>query len=293
MSGHIQKAAIRTSYFSIITNISLSIAKWLAGFFGNSYALIADAIESTTDIFSSFLVMMGLKYAQRPADENHPYGHGRIEPLVTFFVVGFLIVSATIIGYQSIININRPHELPAPWTLVVLGVIIVWKEISYRWVLQKSKETNSSSLKADAWHHRSDAITSVAAFLGIAIALILGPGFEAADDYAALFASGFILYNSYKIFRPALGEIMDEHIHPELVAEIRAIALTVDGIKGTEKCYVRKLGTQYNVDLHAIVDGYLTVAVGHDIAHRLKDAIMNQLPEVSNVLVHIEPECIH
>jgi cation diffusion facilitator family transporter len=293
MSGHIQKAAIRTSYFSIITNISLSIAKWLAGFFGNSYALIADAIESTTDIFSSFLVMMGLKYAQRPADENHPYGHGRIEPLVTFFVVGFLIVSATIIGYQSIININRPHELPAPWTLVVLGVIIVWKEISYRWVLQKSKETNSSSLKADAWHHRSDAITSVAAFLGIAIALILGPGFEAADDYAALFASGFILYNSYKIFRPALGEIMDEHIHPELVAEIRAIALTVDGIKGTEKCYVRKLGTQYNVDLHAIVDGYLTVAVGHDIAHRLKDAIMNQLPEVSSVLVHIEPECIH
>jgi cation diffusion facilitator family transporter len=293
MSSHIQKAAIRTSYFSIITNISLSIAKWLAGFFGNSYALIADAIESTTDIFSSFLVMMGLKYAQRPADENHPYGHGRIEPLVTFFVVGFLIVSATIIGYQSIININRPHELPAPWTLVVLGVIIVWKEISYRWVLQKSKETNSSSLKADAWHHRSDAITSVAAFLGIAIALILGPGFEAADDYAALFASGFILYNSYKIFRPALGEIMDEHIHPELVAKIRAIALTVDGIKGTEKCYVRKLGTQYNVDLHAIVDGYLTVAVGHDIAHRLKDAIMNQLPEVSNVLVHIEPECIH
>jgi cation diffusion facilitator family transporter len=293
MSSHIQKAAIRTSYFSIITNISLSIAKWLAGFFGNSYALIADAIESTTDIFSSFLVMMGLKYAQRPADENHPYGHGRIEPLVTFFVVGFLIVSATIIGYQSIININRPHELPAPWTLVVLGVIIVWKEISYRWVLQKSKETNSSSLKADAWHHRSDAITSVAAFLGIAIALILGPGFEAADDYAALFASGFILYNSYKIFRPALGEIMDEHIHPELVAEIRAIALTVDGIKGTEKCYVRKLGTQYNVDLHAIVDGYLTVAVGHDIAHRLKDAIMNQLPEVSSVLVHIEPECIH
>jgi cation diffusion facilitator family transporter len=293
MSGHIQKAAIRTSYFSIITNISLSIAKWLAGFFGNSYALIADAIESTTDIFSSFLVMMGLKYAQRPADENHPYGHGRIEPLVTFFVVGFLIVSATIIGYQSIININRPHELPAPWTLVVLGVIIVWKEISYRWVLQKSKETNSSSLKADAWHHRSDAITSVAAFLGIAIALILGPGFEAADDYAALFASGFILYNSYKIFRPALGEIMDEHIHPELVAKIRAIALTVDGIKGTEKCYVRKLGTQYNVDLHAIVDGYLTVAVGHDIAHRLKDAIMNQLPEVSSVLVHIEPECIH
>lgn len=293
MSSDKQVSAIRTSYFSIITNISLSIVKWLAGFFGNSYALIADAIESTTDIFSSILVMMGLKYAQRPADENHPYGHGRIEPLVTFFVVGFLIVSATVIGYQSIININRPHDLPAPWTLIILGLIIVWKEISFRLVLKKSKETNSSSLKADAWHHRSDAITSVAAFIGISIALILGPGYESADDYAALLATGFILYNSYKIFRPALGEIMDEHIHPEMVAKIRTISLTVEGIIGTEKCFVRKLGTQYNVDLHAIVDGSLTVAIGHEIAHKLKDEIMLQLPEVTSVLVHIEPECLH
>ena len=158
-----QQAAIRTTYFSIIGNTSLALIKGLAGFFGNSYALIADAIESTTDIFSSLLVLFGLKYAKRPADENHPYGHGKIEPLITFLVVAFLVTSATIIAYESIQNIQTPHKIPKPWTLLVLGVIIIWKEVSFRIVITKSKETNSSSLKADAWHHRSDAITSVMA----------------------------------------------------------------------------------------------------------------------------------
>lgn len=284
--------AIKASYFSIAGNAALAILKWLAGFFGNSYALIADAIESTADIFASFLVLLGLKYAQRPADENHPYGHGRIEPLVTFLVVGFLIVSATVIAYQSIINIGRPHDLPAPWTLIVLSAIIAWKELSYRIVMRRSKETNSSSLKADAWHHRSDAITSVAAFIGISIALICGKGYESADDFAALFASGFILYNCYKIFRPALGEIMDEHVYPELVEQIRIVALQVEGVAGTEKCYVRKSGMAFYIDLHAIVRGTLSVAEGHEIAHRLKDKLMSTFPDINNVLVHIEPEII-
>lgn len=172
-----EQTAIKATYFSIIGNFLLALLKWLAGYFGNSYALIADAIESTADIFSSFLVLLGLKYAKRPADENHPYGHGRIEPLVTFAVVGFLIISATIIAYESIQNIRTPHELPKPWTLFVLLAIIIWKEVSFRVVIKKSKETGSSSLRADAWHHRSDAITSVAAFIGISIALILGKGY--------------------------------------------------------------------------------------------------------------------
>lgn len=283
------KKAIKASYFSIAGNAALSVVKWLAGFLGNSYALIADAIESTTDIFASILVLLGLKYAQRPADENHPYGHGRIEPLVTFLVVGFLIVSATIIAYQSIINIGRPHELPAPWTLIVLGAIIAWKELSYRIVMKRSKETNSSSLKADAWHHRSDAITSVAAFIGISVALICGKGYESADDIAALFASGFILYNCYKIFRPALGEIMDEHVYPDMVEQIRTVALQVEGVAGTEKCYVRKSGMAFYIDLHALVKGTLSVAEGHEIAHRLKDKLMSTFPDINNVLVHIEP----
>ena len=284
-----EQTAIKATYFSIIGNTSLAIIKGFAGFFGNSYALIADAIESTADIFASFLVLFGIKYSNKPADENHPYGHGRAEPLITFLVVGFLITSATIIAYESVINIRTPHEMPKPWTLLVLGAIIIWKEYSFRVVLKRSIQTNSSSLKADAWHHRSDAITSVAAFLGISIALILGNGYESADDWAALFASGFIFYNSYLIFRPALGEIMDEHLYDDLIAQIRLISLQVEGIIDTEKCFIRKAGMQYHVDLHAIVDSNSTVKEGHDLAHKLKDTLREQIPELGHVLIHVEP----
>ena len=284
-----EQTAIRTTYFSIAGNTCLAILKGLAGFFGNSYALLADAIESTTDIFSSVLVLLGLNYANRPADKNHPYGHGRAEPLITFLVVGFLITSATIIAYESIKNIGTPHELPKSWTLLVLAPLIIWKEISFRLVMKKARETQSSSLKADAWHHRSDAITSISAFIGISIALYFGEGYETADDWAALFASGFILYNSYLIFRPALGEIMDEHLYDDLVETIRKVALSVDGIIATEKCLIRKSGMKYHVDLHATVDADITVKHGHEIAHRLKDTLQNDIPQLGNVLIHIEP----
>ena len=233
--------------------------------------------------------MFGIKYSNRPADKNHPYGHGRAEPLITFLVVGFLITSATIIAYESIINIGTPHDLPEPFTLFILAGIIIWKELSYQFVIKKSKETNSSSLKADAWHHRSDAITSITAFVGISIALIFGKGYESADDWAALFSSGFILYNSYLIFRPALGEIMDEHLYDDLIDEIRKVSLTVDGIIDTEKCFIRKAGMKYHVDLHAVVNASITVKVGHDIAHKLKDTLRREIPSLGHVLIHIEP----
>jgi cation diffusion facilitator family transporter len=283
-------AAIKATYFSIIGNAALAIIKGLAGFFGNSYALIADAIESTTDIFASFLVLFGIKYSNKPADENHPYGHGRAEPLITFLVVGFLITSATIIAYESILNIGTPHDLPKSWTLYILGAIILWKEYSFQLVIKRSKETNSSSLKADAWHHRSDAITSVAAFVGISIALFLGKGYESADDWAALFASGFILYNSFLIFRPALGEIMDEHLYDDLIDTIRLVAKEVEGIIDTEKCFIRKSGMKYHVDLHARVKATISVKEGHDLAHKLKDTLRAEIPELGHVLIHIEPD---
>jgi cation diffusion facilitator family transporter len=236
------------------------------------------------------LVLFGLKYASRPADDNHPYGHGRAEPLITFLVVGFLIVSALAIAYQSILNIQTPHELPKGWTLMILAPIIVWKEVSYRLVLKKAKQSNSSSLKADAWHHRSDAITSIGAFIGISVALIGGPGFETADDWAALFAAGFILYNSYLIFRPALGEIMDEHLYDDLLEDIRRVSLTVEGVSDTEKCFIRKAGMSYHVDLHAHVNAEITVREGHEIAHRLKDQLQKEIPQLRQILIHIEPE---
>ena len=283
------KEAIRTSYLSIAGNGCLALAKFLAGFFGNSYALIADAIESTADVFSSFLVLVGLRYAAKPADDNHPYGHGRVEPLTTFAVVGFLIVSATVIAYESIENIRTPHEVPEPYTLIVLAIIIAIKEFFYRFVSKKSEETNSSSLKADAWHHRSDAITSLTAFIGISIALVMGDGYESADDWAALVASGFILFNAYLILRPALGEIMDEHMYDDLIEDIRKSAYSVKGVLDTEKCFVRKTGMTFHVDLHINVAGDMSVKDGHDIAHKVKDKMLQDIPEIADVLIHVEP----
>ncbi|MGB8704964.1 MAG: cation diffusion facilitator family transporter [Gillisia sp.] len=281
--------AIKTSVLSIIGNTLMAIVKGLAGIFGNSYALIADAIESTTDVFSSLLVLLGLRYAAKPPDENHPYGHGRAEPLITFAVVGFLVISATIIAYESIEHIQTPHKLPKPYTLIVLGIIVIVKEIFYRVVSRRGKKANSSALQADAWHHRSDAITSLIAFIGISIALIMGKGYENADDYAALVASLIILYNAYKILRPALGEAMDEHMYDDLIEEIRKITEEVTEVHNTEKCYVRKTGMTYHVDLHIVVEATITVKDGHEIAHTVKDELLKNLPEIANVLIHVEP----
>ncbi len=281
--------AIRTVLFSMLGNAALAGIKFLAGIFGNSFALIADGIESTVDVFSSLLVLVGLKYAARPADENHPYGHGKAEPLITFLVVAFLIVSAFAIAWQAIQNIQTPHTLPSSWTLIVLGAIILWKETSYQLVMKRAKKLKSSSLKAEAWHHRSDAITSIAAFVGISVAIFGGEGFEVADDYAALIACGFILYNCYGIFRPALGEVMDENNYEDLTLKIRKIALKVNGVEGTEKCFIRKAGMKYHVDLHATVKGTLTVKEGHTISHALKDTLRKEIPELEHILIHIEP----
>lgn len=281
--------AIKATYLGIFGNIALALTKGIAGYLGNSYALIADAIESITAVFSSLMVLFGIKYSSRPADENHPYGHGRAEALVTFLVVGFLVVSATIIAYESIHNIMTPHKTPESWTLYILGCIIAVKEVLYRIISQNSNETSSSSRKAAAWRHRSDAITSLMAFIGIAIAVYMGPGYEAADDWAALLASGFIMYNAYFIFRPALGEILDEHLYDDLIVQIRQIAVKVEGVIDTEKCFVRKTGMTYRIDLHLIVNGDISVAEGHEIAHRLKDTVQEEIPAIADVLIHVEP----
>ena len=285
-----QEKAIKTTYISIVGNTGIALVKWITGFLGNSYGMIADAIESTCDILSSILTLFGLRYSNKPPDKNHPYGHGKVEPMVTFVVVGFLITSASIIAYESIQHIQTPHNLPKPYTLIVLGFIIIIKEIFYRIVVRKSKEIKSSLLKADAWHHRSDAITSLAVFIGIAFALIMGKGYESADDWAALFAAAIIFFNSFLIFRPALGEIMDEHFYDDLILDIRRTAENVEGVIATEKCNVRKFGLRYHIDLHATVDANITVKEGHDIAHNLTKELKDKLPEIADVLVHIEPD---
>lgn len=288
MSVNHEKAE-KTAWFSLIGNFLMAVVKAIVGYFGNSYALIADAIESTGDVFASALVIVGFRYAKRPPDENHPYGHGKVEPLITFVVVGFLVASATLIIIESIYNIQTPHKAPKAYTLWFIGGIILVKELFFRFVSKSSDETGSSSLKADAWHHRSDAITSACAFVGIAIAVYMGDSWAQADDWAALVASLIILFNAYKIFRPALGEIMDEHVHDEFILVIRQKSKEVAGIHDTEKCMVRKSGMRYWVDLHIHVDGSLSVHEGHTIAHNLKKHLMDEIPEIEDVLVHVEP----
>lgn len=282
--------AEKTTYLSILSNLLIAVIKFLAGIFGHSYALIADATESLTDTFSSFLVLLGIKYAQKPADENHPYGHGKIEPLVTFLVVATLAVSAILIAFQAVKNILSPQQMPEPWTLIVLAAIILSKEITFQIVLRNSKITNSTSLKADAWHHRADALTSIAAFVGISVALLMGEGYEAADDWAALVAAGIIFYNAYKIFRPALGEIMDENLYDDLISKTTRLANQQKGVIGVEKCYVRKIGMSYCMDMHIIVNGRITVKDGHDIAHKVEDQIHTKINPYISVLIHIEPD---
>ncbi|MFT5970055.1 MAG: cation diffusion facilitator family transporter [Flavobacteriales bacterium] len=283
------KIAKGAAILSMFGNLVLAIAKGIGGVLGHSDALIADAIESSSDVFSSLLVFFGIRYASKPADENHPYGHGKAEPLFTFIVVGFLLVSAALIMMNGIQNLSEPQPQPESFTLYIIGAIILIKEGFYQIIKRKSVQTNSSVLMADAWHHRSDAITSTVTFIGVAIAVFLGPGYETADDWAAIVASLIIVYNAYRIFRPALGEIMDEHLHDNVVKKIRSVSEKTEGVIGTEKCFVRKTGMVYHVDLHLIVAAEISVKEGHTIAHNTKDNLQETIPELADILIHIEP----
>lgn len=280
---------LKTTSLGIVISAVLAVVKLLGGIFGNSYALIADAIESTSDIVTSGILWLGLKWAGRPADNNHPYGHGKLEALVALCIALALCFAAYIIAFESIDNIRTPHEAPKPYTLYILLLVIGTKELLYRYVLKTGRELGSSAVIADAHHHRSDAITSAAAFIGIGISLLGGPGYEAADDYAALLASGILLINVYKISRPAIGELLDEELNPEVTGTIKNLAAGIDGVVYVEKCHTRKMGIVSHADLHIWVNKSLTVEEGHDIAHNVKDVIQENLPQFTDVMIHIEP----
>lgn len=280
---------IHTTIIGIITSIVLAAIKAIAGVMGNSYALIADAIESTSDVFTSIIVLTGLKIARRPADETHPYGHGKAEPFAGIIVSAALFIAAIVIIIQSLHEIITPHHAPAPFTLIVLVAVVISKEFLFRFIIKVGNSVDSVAVKNDAWHHRSDAITSGAAFIGIAIALIGGSGYEQADDYAALCASAIIIYNAFRLFRPALFEIMDAAPSPEIIRKVVEASLMVNGVVAIDKCFARKMGFQYYIDMHVIVDGNISVHKGHEISHEVKDKLVDSFQNISDVLIHIEP----
>jgi len=283
------KRGLRTTFIGIVVSFFLAAIKIVTGVVGNSYALIADGIESTTDIFTSSIVLAGLYFASKPADEDHPYGHGKAEPFAGVAVAFGIFIAAMIIVVQSIYEIITPHHAPAPFTLIVLVMVIITKESLFRFVIKVADNAKSVAIKNDAWHHRSDAITSVAAFIGISIALIGGEGYESADDFAALFASVIIIINAYRIFKPALYELLDTAPPANTIQKVRDVAKKVENVMGIDKCYVRKMGFDYFVDIHVLVEANLPVFKGHEIAHKVKDELMKEYSNISDVLVHIEP----
>ncbi len=286
---HPASRGMHSTIIGILANGLLAATKGVAGLLGNSYALIADAIESASDVLSSLVVWAGLKIASAPPDEDHPYGHGKAEPLATVAVSLSLFVAAIIIIVQSIKEIILPHYAPAPFTLIVLAVVVITKEALFRFVFKVGEAVESTAVKTDAWHHRSDAITSAAAFIGISIALIGGKGYESADDWAALLASSIIIFNAYGLLKPAVKELMDASPSSGIENNTRKIASSVKGVLGLHKCLARKVGFEYYIDLHVLVDKRISVKKGHQIAHDVKDAIRKSNPRISNVLVHVEP----
>ena len=281
--------SVRATVLGLSVNAVLAIIKLLAGIFGRSYALIADATESMADGISSIIVWRGVVIAEKPADKEHPYGHGKAEALATAAVSIMLLGAALLIFSQSVKEILTPHHAPAPYTLFVLLGVVLIKEGLFRFVGRIGEEVDSGAVKADAWHHRSDAITSAAAALGISIALVGGDDYKSADDWAAIFAAVIIGFNGFRLLRPALDELMDAAPRENVAGLAQAIALQVAGVKGVEKCFARKMGYGYWLDMHVEVDGGLTVAVAHELSHTVKDAIRTKLPRVLDVTIHIEP----
>ena len=274
----------------IALNAVLAAVKLAGGVFGHTYALIADAAESLLDILSSLLVWAGFRVAARPPDADHPYGHGKAEPLTALAVAVFIFLMAGWIGWHAVREIRTPHQGPAWWTLILLAGVVVAKVWFSRRLGVAGEEVGSTALGAEALHHWSDAMTSAAAFVGISIALWGGEGWETADDWAALFACVIVAFNGAGMFGKALGDVMDAAVSADFEGEVRAIALAVPGVQALDKVRVRKSGLSHLVDIHVRVDGDLSVRAGHDIAHAVKDALIASAAHaISDVAVHIEP----
>jgi len=283
------RRSIRWAQAGLLVNAALVLVKLVAGVVGHANALVADAVESSADIFSSFIVWMGLSIAAKPADEDHPYGHGKAEPLAAAVVSLMLLGAAAGIAVMAIREILTPHHLPSPFTLFVAAGVIIIKEILYRRVSRVGRDVGSAAIAADAWHHRADAASSLAAFIGISIAILGGRGWEAADDWAALLAALLVAVNGVRTLRPAISGLMDEA--PDSAVNDRALtaANTIDGVRRVESLNVRRSGLGFYIDLHVQADPGISLEEAHEISARVKYAILEAIPNAITVLVHMEP----
>jgi len=276
----------------VAVNCLLALLKLGAGWIGNSNALVADGLESTLDVLSSAMIWGALKYAERPPDSDHPYGHGKMESLAGAGGALLLLIAGVLVATGSLKEIlagalNRPP--PAAFTLAVLVAVVVIKEGLFRLGRRRGREVESSAVQSDAWHHRSDALTSLAAAIGITVCLVGGPAWVSADNWAALFSCAIIAFNGVRMLKASVGELLDEQAPGEVIEGIMAAARAVEGVDNVEKCRVRKSGLSLLADIHVRVQGEVTVTDGHFIAHRVKDALMGGGFNILDVTVHIEP----
>ena len=270
-------------------NAVLAAVKIIGGVVGNSYALVADGVESLSDIAIAILIWAGFRWAARPPDHDHPYGHGKAEAVAGLFTALVVLSASAGIGWHAVNEIRNPQRMPHWWTLAILAAVVATKVIFSRRLDQASRDTESTALGAEAWHHLSDAITSAAAFVGISIAVVGGSAYAAADGWAALVASAVIALAGIKIFSKALNEVMDIAVPAELEYGVRSIAARVPGVASIDKCRVRKSGLSYLVDIQIRVAGDMSVREGHNIAHLVKDTLLASRFRVSDVSVHVEP----
>ncbi len=280
---------VRAALTAMAVSAVLGGVKVAAGVVGHSYALIADGVESLLDIAGSLAVWGGLKISASDPNRRFPYGYGKAEALAGLLIAGLLLVTSVGLAIQSVREILTPHHAPEPFTLGVLAVVVAAKELLFRRLLRTSGEIGSGAVETDAWHHRSDAITSLAAAVGISIALWGGQGYEAADDWAALAACGLIAYNGWRLLRNNLAEMLDAAPKDDTLLRISETAAAVEGVAAIEDCRARKSGLGWLVDIHVEVDGDLPVREGHRIAHDVKEALLAADLSVLDALVHIEP----
>lgn len=270
-------------------NFVLALAKIAGGVLGHTYALIADGIESLLDIFSSAVVWGALQMAGRPPDAEHPYGHGKAEPLAGLLISLSIFAAAGWIAFHSVHEIVTPHHGPHWGTLPLLAIVVAVKIFFSKRLGSAGKEAGSTTMTIESWHHFSDALTSAAAFIGISIAVIGGKGYETADDWAALVACLIIAWNGIGFFKTAMNDVMETAVPLEFEVQIRELVGTVPGVKGIDKLRVRKSGLSHLVDIHVEVDGDLSVRAGHDIAGAVKHHLLDAPLRITDVLVHIEP----
>jgi len=280
---------MRAAGLGLVVNVSLGVVKLVGGLLGSSFALVSDAVNSLGDALTSVIVLVGLWYAQQPADEEHPYGHTRAEAVAASNVALLIIISALFIGWEAIGRFGTEREVPLVWTMWIAGANVLIKEALYRYKQRVGRRIGSAAIIANAWDHRSDALCSLAVLVGLGLIRWGGPNFIWADDAAALVVVGAILWSGGWLLKRSTSELLDPQADDELVGQMREVAAAVPGVRAVEKLWVRKTGIEFLADIHIEVDARMTVEEGHRIGHDVKDVLVARFASLRDVLVHLEP----